>query len=122
MLTTTHGRLSKNTIRTYVYAWTRPCAIGKDCPYGENPEECEAARRMNWAFKCPDSLSCHPVRKGYITAELTSGVPKEILCDCCDVSEDIMDKHYDHRTEETKMAARRVAMQLAHEKNARYGE
>jgi len=122
LLTTAHGRISKSTIRNYVYAWTRPCAIGKECPYGEDPDECEAARRNNWAFKCPDSLSCHPVRKGYITAELKSGVPKGLLSDRCDVSEDVMDKHYDHRTEEEKMAARRVALKLAHQKKPGYAE
>lgn len=122
LLTTNHGRLSKSTIRNYVYAWTRPCAIGQECPYGRDPDECDAARRNNWAFECPDSLSCHPVRKGYITAELKAGVPKEIISERCDVSESIMDKHYDHRSEEEKMEARRIAIQLAHETGSRYGD
>lgn len=122
LLTTSHGRPSKSTIRNYIYAWTRPCAIGQACPYGKDPEECSAARRNNWAFKCPDSLSCHPVRKGYITAELKSGIPEAILSERCDVSEDIMEKHYDHRNQEEKMEARRIAMKMAHEKGSRYGE
>lgn len=122
LLTTNHGRLSKSTIRNYVYAWTRPCAIGQECPYGRDPDDCDAARRNNWAFECPDSLSCHPVRKGYITAELKAGVPKEIISERCDVSESIMDKHYDHRSEEEKMEARRIAIQLAHETGSRYGD
>lgn len=122
LLTTVHGRLAKSTIRNYIYAWTRPCAIGKECPYGRDIEECDAAQRNNWAFKCPDSLSCHPVRKGYITAELKSGVPKEVLSEHCDVSKATMDKHYDHRTQEEKMKARKIAMELAHERESRYGE
>ncbi len=122
LLTTSHGRLAKSTIRNYVYAWTRPCAIGRECPYGRNPDDCDAARRNNWAFKCPDSLSCHPVRKGYITAELKAGVPKVILSERCDVSEDVLDKHYDFRTQAEKMEARRIALKLAHEKNPGYGE
>lgn len=122
LLTSSHGRLSKSTIRNYVYAWTRPCATGKECPYGRDPEECRGARRNNWASQCPDSLSCHPVRKGYITQELKSGVPVTILSQRCDVSESILEKHYDLRTDEEKMAARRVAMQLAHEKKPGYAE
>lgn len=122
LLTTAHGRLGKSTIRNYIYAWTRPCAIGRGCPYDRDPEECDAARRNNWAFECPDSLSCHPVRKGYITAELKAGVPKATISQRCDVSEAVMDKHYDHRTEEEKMAARRVALKLAHETEKGYGE
>lgn len=122
LLTTSHGRLAKGTIRNYIYAWTRPCVIGEQCPYGKEPEECEGARRKNWAYKCPDSLSCHPVRKGYITAELEAGVPKAILSEQCDVSEDIMAKHYDLRTEDAKLDASRIAMRLAHEKKGGYGE
>lgn len=122
LLTTRHGRLAKSTIRNYIYAWTRPCAIGKECPYQKNPQECEAAQRNNWAFKCPDSLSSHPVRKGYITRELSAGTPKHILSDRCDVTEKVMDKHYDHRTEEEKMAARKTALELAHQSEPGYGE
>jgi integrase len=121
LLTTSHGRLATSTIRNYIYAWTRPCAIGRKCPYEKNPDECEA-RRNNWAFKCPDSLSCHPVRKGYITAELKAGVPKAVVSERCDVSEAIMDKHYDFRTEAEKRKARRVARRLAHTSESTYGE
>lgn len=122
LLTTSHGRLAKSTMRNYVYKWTQPCAIGKGCPYDRDPEECKAARRKNDASKCPDSLSCHPVRKGYITQELKAGVPMAILSERCDVSERTMQKHYDFRTDQEKMAARKVAMELAHIENAGYGE
>ena len=121
LLTTSHGRVSKSTIRTYFYAWTRPCVIGMGCPYGRDPSECDAAKRNNWAYECPDSLSTHPIRKGYITAELKAGVPKTLLSERCDVSEKILDKHYDHRTEQEKMKARRIAMEMSHKLNPRYG-
>lgn len=113
LLTTTHGRLAKTTMRNYIYAWCRPCKIGKECPEGEEPDECEAAQRKQWASKCPQSLSTHPVRKGYITDNLKAGVPKEILCGRCDLSEDVLEDHYDMRTEEEQMEARKIAMQLA---------
>lgn len=122
LLTTKHGRMCKSTIRNYAYAWTRPCAVGRDCPYGRDPAECDAAKRNNWAFKCPDSLSTHPVRKGYITAELKAGVPKVVLSERCDVSERILDKHYDHRTEQEKMKARRTLLEASHRSSPRYGE
>jgi integrase len=121
LLTTSFGRVSKSTIRTYFYAWTRPCAIGMECPYGRTPRECDAAKRNNWAFKCPDSLSTHPVRKGYITAGLKAGIPKTVLSERCDVSEKILDKHYDHRTKQEKMEARMRLMKMAHQQNPRYG-
>lgn len=122
LLTTSHGRVSKSTIRTYFYAWTRPCVIGMECPYGRDSSECNAAKRNNWAYECPDSLSTHPIRKGYITAELKSGTSKMVLTERCDVSGKILDKHYDHRTEKEKMEARRKAMEFSHQRNQRYGE
>ncbi|GAB7093463.1 tyrosine-type recombinase/integrase [Halolamina litorea] len=122
LLTTVHGRLSKSTIRNYFYAWTRPCATGSGCPYGRDPRECEGAQRNNWAFKCPDSLSTHPVRKGYITAELKGGVPQTVLSERCDVSEKILEKHYDHRTEQEKMQVRREMMKMSRKMGRGYGE
>jgi len=64
LLTTRNGRLQKSTIRQYVYAWSRPCAIGKDCPVGEDPDTCEAAQTNNAAYDCPESVSPHPIRRG----------------------------------------------------------
>ena len=121
LLTTTHRRVSKSTIRTYFYAWTRPCAIGMECPYGRDPRECDAAKRNNWAFKCPDSLSTHPVRKGYITASLKDAIPKMVLSERCDVSEKILDRHYDFRTKQEKMEARMRLIKMAHQQNQKYG-
>jgi site-specific recombinase XerD len=134
LLTTKNGRIGESTIRQTVYAWTRPCAIGKDCPHGRVPEGdgesddesddeddvCKAARRRNWASRCPDSLSSHTVRKGFITEELASGVPVEILSGKCDVSKKILEKHYDMRKEEQKMEARMEVISMIHENNSGY--
>lgn len=122
LLTTAYGRVAKSTVQNYVYAWTLPCAIKKEWPYREDPEDCQAARRNNWASQCPDSLSCHPVRKEYITEELRSGVPPEVVSKRCDVSKTVMEKHYDMGTEAKKMAARRVALELAKKSGPGYGE
>jgi integrase len=120
LLTTTHGRLSKSTIRTYIYAWTRPCAIGEGCPYDRDPNECKAAQRNNWAYECPDSLSCHPIRKGYIMAKLNTGLSKSVISERCDVSEDVLDKHYDHRSKKEQMEVRRDLIRQLHEIQSQY--
>ncbi|AEH37536.1 tyrosine-type recombinase/integrase [Halopiger xanaduensis] len=122
LLSSKQGRLAESTIRNYVYAWTRPCVLGRGCPYGKDPDECKAAQRNNWASQCPGSLSPHPIRKGYITQELNSGVLMEHLSDRCDVSEKILEKHYDKRTEAEKMATRKEAMQALTRLEPGYGE
>jgi site-specific recombinase XerD len=132
LLTTSNGRISESTIRQTIYAWTRPCVIGKDCPYGRDPDlnphsdddedkdVCEAAKRRNWACKCPDSVSSHSLRKGYITEELNSGVPVEILSGRCDVSKKILERHYDMRKEDEKMESRRETLRAVHQENSGY--
>jgi site-specific recombinase XerD len=108
LLTTRNGRPAKNTIRRVVYAATRPCATGRDCPHGEDPRDCGAARRTNEASKCPSTLSPHPVRRGAITHFLRSDVPEEAVSDRMDVSRDVLGEHYDVRTEEERAEQRRA--------------
>jgi hypothetical protein len=60
------------------------------------------------------------VRKGFITEELASGVPVEILSGKCDVSKKILEKHYDMRKEEQKMEARMEVISMIHENNSGY--
>lgn len=110
LLASQHGRLSENSIRKYCYKWTRPCAVKGTCPYNRDPETCEATNNDK-AYECPGSLSCHPVRKGYITQNLRAGLPKFLLAERCNVDEDVIDKHYDHRTEQEKMEARNRMME-----------
>lgn len=122
LFATKHGRMAKSTIRQSVYAWTRPCKLGEDCPVGKDPEDCRGAQRRNWASQCEESVSCHPVRKGYITAELNAQVPRFLLSERCDVSEKIIDKHYDLRTAEEKMAARKSVIDSLKRESPRYGD
>lgn len=107
LFTTKFGRPSKNSIRRNVYAATRPCATGDDCPHNEDPDECEAAQRTNDACKCPSTVSGHPVRRGAITHHLRQDVPEKIVSDRMNVSQDVLDKHYDRRTEDEKTEQRR---------------
>lgn len=107
LLTTANGRLSKSTIRRYFYKWTRPCHIGQECPVGRDPEDCEAACDRNKASQCPESEAPHAARHGYITHRRRQGAPTEVLSEQCDMSEEVLKKFYDERSEEEKRKLRR---------------
>ena len=63
LLATSHGRLSKSTLRKYCYQCTRPCVYGDGCPHDRDPEECEATDHGT-AGKCPSSVSLNAFRRG----------------------------------------------------------
>lgn len=107
LFTTKQGRPAKNSIRRSIYAATRPCATGRDCPHGKEPDTCEAAQRTNDACKCPSTVSGHPVRRGSITHFLRRDVPEKVVSDRMNVSQDVLDEHYDRRTEDEKAEQRR---------------
>ena len=108
LLTTRNGRLQKSTIRQYVYAWSRPCAIGKECPVGEDPETCPAAQTNNAAYDCPESVSPHPIRRGYITHLRANGVPTaDVISDRCDANPDVIERWYDMCKKSERREARR---------------
>jgi integrase len=106
LLTTSHGRPSLSTIQNWVYRVTRPCEIGEPCPHDEDPATCEAAS-YDQASKCPSSLSPHPVRTGSITAHRDAGTPRQVVSDRGDVSETILEKHYDKASKRQRMRRRR---------------
>ena len=106
LLTTTQGRPATGTIRDIVYHWTRPCYIGRECPHDRDPEECDAANG-GAPTGCPSVRSPHDIRSGAITSHLLEDVPVEVVSDRMDVSQDVLDRHYDRRTEREKMEQRR---------------
>ncbi|MFA1610135.1 tyrosine-type recombinase/integrase [Halobellus rubicundus] len=107
LFTTHNGRPAKNSIRRTIYAVTRPCQTGRGCPHGEDPDTCEAAQRTNDACKCPSTVSGHPVRRGAITHHLRQDVPEKVVSDRMNVSQDVLDRHYDRRSEDEKAEQRR---------------
>jgi site-specific recombinase XerD len=99
------GRPVRATIRTTMYQLTQPCMIG-DCPHDRDPDECEATSYAQ-ASTCPSARPPHDVRRGAITAHLLDDVPVKIVSDRMNVSEEVLDQHYDRRTEREKMRQRR---------------
>lgn len=110
LFTTKKGRISKNTIQQIAYKLTRPCFYSNKCPHGYDPDECEWTSYHS-ASGCPSSLSPHPVRRGSITWQLTSG-PTRAVSDRCDVSSRVLEEHYDRRTKQEKMQQRREVLNI----------
>ncbi|WP_135304523.1 tyrosine-type recombinase/integrase [Haloarcula amylovorans] len=94
---TSRGRAALSTIRRGVYQLTRPCVYTDKCPHDRVIEDCEATKKDHES-KCPSSVAPHAIRRGAITYHLNSGVPKEIVSDRMNVSDEVLEKHYDERT------------------------
>jgi len=121
LLATRYGRTGKSTIRSYVYTWSRPCAVGNGCPHDLDPDDCEAATNLDRAARCPSSVTPHPIRRGYITHLLRSGVPVEVVSDRCNVSPAIIEEHYDVHSEEDKMRQRQEILSEVFEEGGTEG-
>lgn len=106
LLTTRFGRPTASTIRDTLYRVTRPCWRGAECPHDRDIEECEATR-MAKASQCPSSRSPHDVRSGRVTAYRRDDVPRRIVADRLNASENILDEHYDRRSSREKAEQRR---------------
>lgn len=107
LFATENGRAPVKTLRRWFRTATRPCNFGGDCPHGKDPSECRAAQTQTEAYACPSTVSGHPVRRGAITQYLRSDVPPRVVSDRMNVSQDILDEHYDVRSEDEKAEQRR---------------
>ena len=107
LVTTSRGRPGRSTISAYCYEFTRPCAVGQDCPHGKDIDDCEAASTKDDASKCPSSVSAHPIRRGGITHYLANDVPETTMSQRANVNPDVIEQHYDQRTAKEKMEQRR---------------
>ncbi|MFA9516337.1 tyrosine-type recombinase/integrase [Halopenitus sp. H-Gu1] len=98
LITTEYGRPTGNTLRVSLYRVTRPCWRGEPCPHDRNVDECDATH-LDHASKCPSSRSPHDVRSGRVTYYRREDVPRRIVKDRLNASEDILDRHYDRRSD-----------------------
>jgi len=100
------GRAHTTTLRGDCYRYTRPCVVTGECPHNREVESCEATA-YDQASKCPSSLNPHALRRGGITHALSEGWPMKAVGDRANVSETVLDMHYDSRSEKEKMEQRR---------------
>lgn len=97
LLTTENGRMTTATLRRIIYKVTSPCWKEDKCP------DCEEAAEQ----KCPEAVSPHAVRRGSITYHLSEDVPEKVVSDRANVSQKVLEEHYDGRSEEVKLEQRR---------------
>lgn len=106
LFTTPHGRMSRQRMYRDFVGISRPCVYDNYCPHGREVDECTAAQQKRKAYECPSSDPLHPIRRGSITYHLNNGWSKREVSDRCDVSEQVLSKHYDSRTYEDMRSGR----------------
>lgn len=106
LITTEYGRMTRGSIRTTLYRVTRPCWRGEECPHDEDPETCDW-RETGSMSKCPSSRSPHDLRSGRLTYYRLEETDREVVSDRMDASDDVLEKHYDRRSERQKAEQRR---------------
>ena len=89
-----------------VHKPTRPCMYCNEGPHDRDSSACEGTKDSN-TEECLSRYSTHPFRKWSIMHQLDVGVSMELLSDGDDVSVPILERHYDHRSEERKSRRRR---------------
>jgi integrase len=105
LLTTRQGRPVPATLRRDCYRVTLPCLSGP-CPHDRDPETCDW-KEKDQRPKCPSSRGCHALRRGSITDHRNRGIPAELVSDRVDATPEVIDQHYDKRTERERMRVRR---------------
>lgn len=101
LLTTKQGRPQKTTIQRNIYAVTQPCYIGNECPVGKDPETCEWTA-YNKSSQCPESVSPHAVRAGFVTRMRNKGADFDTIGDRVDATAEVLKDHYDTPTPEDR--------------------
>lgn len=85
----------------------RFCVIGVGIPFARpRPDDLRRDAVLH-ARGCPSSVSPDAIRRGSITHYLKSDAPETAVGDRANVSQDILEKHYDRRSKREKMEQRR---------------
>jgi len=100
LIATKSGRAARSTIRGHIYRLTACGSLGSGCGCSDFPS------------KCDEAVAPHDIRRSSISAWLQKGVEPALLSDRVDTSTDMMDKHYDVRTESEKRERRRDAFDM----------
>jgi site-specific recombinase XerD len=111
LFSTSHGRAHNTTIRKKIVTMTRPCYYSGECPHDKEIDTCEH-NSYDSASGCPSTVSPHPIRRSAISHWLDKGNSKELLSDRMDVSVDVLEEHYDARSEEQKRELRREMLEI----------
>lgn len=107
LICTDDNRAATSTLRRHVYRLTQPC-LHSECPHDTTPDECEVAGYTNKPSGCPSIRPPHDIRRGAITHFLSQNdIPIEAIRDRSDVSEGVLEDHYDVRSEDEKAEQRR---------------
>lgn len=96
------GRATTQTLRLYVETLSQPCRYTGECPHQRDQSECSATVRIAEAYECPSAVSPHTIRRSAITAHLNADIPKDVVSGRMNVSQKVLEAHYDQRTEDDK--------------------
>jgi hypothetical protein len=80
-----------------MYQATFSCHRG-ECPHGREIDACDY-KEHHRESRCPSSRSPHDLRSGRVTYYRREDVPRRIVKDRLNASEDILDRHYDRRSD-----------------------
>ena len=104
LLTTEHGRPNISWLRRVVYRCTQPC-LYTECPHDRLEVECPDVGYGGSG--CPSSRPPHDVRRGVVTHYRREDIPAQAIVERANVSLDVLDKHYDVRSETERAEQRK---------------
>ena len=106
LFATAQGRAHINTLTKSVYFGTVPCRY-RECPHGNERPTCEFYSRTN-GYKCPSSVSPHPVRSGSIMWQLNCGMRPDRVAERVNATVEVIETYYDKVSELENFRERRA--------------
>jgi integrase len=111
LIATRYGRVSESAIRHSMHWVTRPCTLGVACPHDRDVDECEALE-SGYESRCPSSRSPHDVRSAAIMHMRSLGIPPDVVSERVNATREVIELHYDERTDVEQMEARRSHLEV----------